>query len=155
MSPKAHFPGEMLNEVKELEVLMPVSNRGLLDVLKCELNFLGKGGYRRSAQAPWRGPLIFEDSPTCKSYYREQNARPCGECLLLQFVPPGMRERKVACRYIPLNTRGDSLDSFYRVAYEPEIEEAVGQWLESNIERLETELNCEAGPGARARNNSE
>jgi hypothetical protein len=117
---------------------MPAADRLTLDLLKRELDFLGRGGYSRSSLLPWRAPLIFEDSPICKSSYCEKSAHPCGNCLLLQFVPPEMRELKVACRYIPLTAQGDNLDSFYRSAYEPEIEEAVGHWLESKINLLES-----------------
>jgi hypothetical protein len=122
---------------------MPVNDRKLLDVLKCELSFLARGGYRRSIHAPSRAPLIFEESPTCSGYYREESAHPCNECLLQRFVPTEMRDRKLACRYVPLNAEGDSLDVLYRFAYEPEIEEAVGCWLESAIALLEQQLESE------------
>ncbi len=115
---------------------MPAADRETLDLLKHELDFLGRGGYSRSALSPWRAPLIFEDSAICKNFYCEQSLHPCGNCLLLQFVPLEMRELKVACRYIPLTAQGDNLDSLYRCAYEPEIEEAVGHWLESRNRSL-------------------
>lgn len=110
----------------------------LLDVLKFELGFLETGGYRRSLRAPWRAPLIFEDSPTCARYYREKNPQPCGECLLTQFVPNELREKKIACRYIQLNAEGDTLDSLYHWAYEPEIETAIRRWLFLTIQRLDS-----------------
>ena len=112
----------------------------LLDVLKFELGFLETGGYRRSLRAPWRAPLIFEDSPTCATYYRERNAQPCGGCLLMRFVPNELREKKIACRHIPLNAEGDTLDSLYHWAYEPEIETAMRRWLVSTIQRLENSV---------------
>jgi hypothetical protein len=133
-----------LEEIMEEPML--AGDRSILDVLKAELNFLGRGGYRRSAQTPWRAPLIFEDSPTCQNYYREQDARPCAKCKLLRFVPPAMQDRKVACRHIPLNAEGDTLDSLYRSAYEPEIEEAVGRWLEYTVEALSTIQALEDAP---------
>src|SRR5579863_9330849 len=117
---------------------MVAADRETLDLLKHELDFLGRGGYSRSPLSPWRAPLIFEDSPTCKNFYCERSEDPCGNCLLLQFVPPEMRNLKLACRYIPLTAQGDNLDSLYRCAYEPEIEQAVGHWLESEIDSLES-----------------
>ena len=119
---------------------MDKDERDLLDVLKFELGFLEKGGYQRSPLTPWRAPLIFEDSPTCATYYREQNPQPCGECLLMQFVPNELREKKIACRHIPLNTEGDTLDSLYHWAYEPEIETAMRRWLVLTIQRLESSV---------------
>ena len=106
----------------------------VLEVLKFELRFLESGGYQRSPDTPWRAPLIFEYSPTCKTYYRERGPQPCGECPLIQFVPSELRATKVACRWIPLNAEGDTLDSLYRWAYEPEIEQRMRQWLVSTIE---------------------
>ena len=125
---------------------MDKDERDLLDVLKFELGFLEKGGYQRSPLTPWRAPLIFEDSPTCATYYREQNPQPCGECLLMQFVPNELREKKIACRHIPLNAEGDTLDSLYHWAYEPEIETAVRGWLVSNIQRLEGSVPQDGSP---------
>ena len=124
---------------------MLAADRETLELLKHELDFLGRGGYSRSPQSPWRAPLVFEDSPTCKNSYCEKNVHPCGNCLLLQFVPPEMRDLKLACRYIPLTAQGDNLDSLYRSAYEPEIEEAVGRWLESKIDSLESAFESGGG----------
>jgi hypothetical protein len=137
------------DETKKLarrELQMYKDERDLLDVLKFELGFLGKGGYQRSLLTPWRAPLIFEDSPTCASYYREQNPHPCGDCLLMQFVPGELREKKIACRYIPLNAEGDTLDSLYHRAYEPEIETAMRGWLVLTIQRLENSVPQDGSP---------
>ncbi len=128
---------------------MLANDHDLLNILKSQLNFLTGGGYRRSTQTPWRSPLIFEDSPTCKSYYCEQNAHPCSECPLLRFVPPEDQDRTIACRYIPLSAKGDTLDSLYHFAYEAEIQEAVGSWLESKIDQLERKFELESATNAR------
>ena len=112
---------------------MGTEKQEILDVLNSELAFLQSGGYRRSPERPWRAPLVFEDSPTCARFYQEQRDHPCGECLLMAFVPPELREKKVACRYIPLNERGDTLDSLYHSAYEQEIEEEIACWLRTTI----------------------
>ena len=125
---------------------MDKDERDLLDVLKFELGFLEKGGYQRSPLTPWRAPLIFEDSPTCARYYREKNPQPCGECLLMPFVPNELREKKIACRHIPLNTEGDTLDSLYHWAYEPEIETAIRRWLFLTIQRLENRVPLDGSP---------
>jgi len=128
------------------EVLM-LANDEVLKVLKFELDFLGKGGYRRSLLTPWRAPLVFEDSPTCAAYYREQGAQPCSECPLIELVPPELKGKTSPCRYIPLNARGDTLDAFYHWAYEPEIEDALRGWLLSTIQRLEQNRENNGGLG--------
>ena len=51
---------------------MPNDDRDLLTVLKAELEFLEKGGYRHSPHARWRPQFIFEDSPTCMNYRRSE-----------------------------------------------------------------------------------
>lgn len=115
--------------------------RDLLAVLKAELEFVEKGGYRHTSRAPWRPQFIFQDSPTCLNFDPAQPPRPCNDCVLMQFVPDFLRNKKVACRYIPLNEQGETIDSFYRFGTREELEAALRKWLRSAIERLE-----KAGP---------
>jgi hypothetical protein len=118
---------------------MPNDDRDLLDVLKFELNFLEKGGYGRSPREPWRSQLVFEDSPTCMNYDTKEHPSPCGECILMDMVPRERRSETVPCRHIPLNTRGETLDSLYRYGTQHEVEEAVRGWLRATVARLEEE----------------
>jgi len=117
---------------------MSTDDRNILDVLRAELNFLEKGGYGKPPRQPWRTPLIFEDSPACMNYDRQDHPEPCSECLLMQFVPPEAREKKVPCRFIPLTPAGDTLDSLYRWAEFYEVEDAMRNWLRTTIARLES-----------------
>ena len=116
---------------------MRENGRDPLEVLKTELKFLEIGGY--SMRQSWGPQYIFEDSPTCINYDRKEERNPCTQCVLMQFVPPERRSEKIACRHIPLNAAGDTLDSLYRHANSQEVEEAVGGWLRATIERLEKE----------------
>lgn len=111
--------------------------KSLLDVLRKEWEFFQRGGYRDSQRASWRPKFIFQDSPTCFNSDTEQPTRPCRECILIQLVPHDSRDKKIACRYIPLNENGETIDSFYRSGTRSELEEAFGKWLESTIGRLE------------------
>jgi hypothetical protein len=111
--------------------------RDLLTVLKKELEFLEKGGYRNTARAPWRPQLVFQDSPTCLNFDPTQQPRPCSECILTQLVPEDMQRKRFPCRYIPLNERGETIDSFYRFGTQEELESELGRWLRAKIERLE------------------
>jgi hypothetical protein len=108
--------------------------RGLLEVLKAELQFLNSGGYRNGS---WRPKFIFEDSPTCLNYGDSKKTKPCSECILMQFVPPEARENKIPCRHIPLNERGETIESLYRTGTQAELESAVRGWLIREIEKLE------------------
>jgi hypothetical protein len=116
---------------------MTNETRDLLTVLKKELEFLEKGGYRNSARAPWRPQLVFQDSPTCLNFDPTQQPRPCSECILTQLVPGDMQRKKFPCRYIPLNKRGETIDSFYRSGTQEELELELGRWLKTTIEHLE------------------
>lgn len=118
---------------------MTNDKRDLLDVLKAELEFLEKGGYRHTARAPWRPQFMFQDSPTCLNFDPTQQPRPCSDCLLTQLVPEDLRSKKIPCRYIPLSEHGETIDSFYRTGTQEELEVAVAQWLRATIARLERE----------------
>jgi len=120
---------------------MQKDERGLLEVLKFELQFLEDGGYGRSPRTPWRPQYIFEDSLTCMNYDSKENPSPCTACVLMQLVPPEHRSEKIPCRHIPFNASGsgETLDSLYRCSDQNEIEETVGSWLRTTIQRLEEE----------------
>jgi hypothetical protein len=116
---------------------MTNDKRDLLTVLKRELDFVEKGGYRHTARAPWRPQFIFQDSPSCLNFDPAQTPKPCSDCLLTQLAPENSRNRNIPCRYIPLNDSGATIDSFYRSGTQRELEAAFGQWLRSTIQRLE------------------
>lgn len=121
-----------------MECNMREDKRDVLEVLKTELTFLEIGGY--SQRDSWGPEFIFEDSPTCINCGRTENRIPCTECVLIQFVPPEHRTEKIACRHIPLNASGETVDSLYRYAGpQGKVDEAVGNWLRATIDRLEKE----------------
>jgi hypothetical protein len=115
------------------------NNRDLLESLRFELKFVEDGGYGRSPHAPWRAPYVFEDSPTCLNFSDPARPHPCSECLLTQLVPAEMRKQEVPCRFIPLNDKGQTVDSLYRTGTQKELEEALLDWLHREISRLEKE----------------
>jgi len=119
---------------------MPTDERDLLDVLKLELAFLQHGGYGRSPRTPQKPQYIFEDSLTCMNYDSKENPGPCSDCVLISLVPPERRFEKIPCRHIPLNVSGETLDSIYQHSNQNEIEETVGGWLATVIQRLESLL---------------
>jgi hypothetical protein len=116
---------------------MAKDERSLLDVLRAELKFIEKGGYRRSARPAWRPHYMFQDSPTCLNSDPNQPPKPCSDCILMQLVPENARVRKIPCRYIPLNERGETIDAYYRAGTQEELEAAVVEWLKATIKRLE------------------
>lgn len=123
---------------------------GLLEVLRQELSFLKNGGYRHPDHAQWRAQYVFEDSPTCLNYGDSERSWPCSYCSVFAFVPQGARQKNRPCRYIPLNEKGETLDSLYRSASPQEIEATVAAWLEKQIKGLEQEHAKDASRGAGA-----
>ena len=119
---------------------MTNDTRDLLTVLKKELEFLEKGGYRNKERAPWRPQFVFQDSPTCLNFDPTLAPRPCGECILTQLAPEDMQRTKFPCRYIPLNERGETIDSFYRFGSQEEFEPELRHWLKATIERMEKQI---------------
>ena len=124
---------------------MNTDNRNLQSVLRKELEFLEKGGYRDSDRVPWRPKFIFQDSPTCLNFDPAQPAKPCSDCALAELVPENFRDKKIPCRYIPLNEKGETIDSFYRSGTRRELEDAFGRWLRATIHALDQRVqpSCE------------
>lgn len=120
---------------------MGEDKRDVLEVLRTEFALVKLGVY--SLRSSWGPQFIFEDSPTCINCDPE-NRIPCTACVLIQFVPPEHRSEKIACRHIPLNARGETLDSLYRYGNAQEIKETVGNWLCTTIDRLERERSDHA-----------
>lgn len=116
---------------------MGADKRKLLAVLKGELEFVEKGGYRKLS---WHPQFVFEDSPTCLNYHDPAIRQPCSDCALMQFVPEGHRKDGVPCRHIPLDEKGETVASLYHWATQDEIEMHVRKWLEKTVQKLESEL---------------
>ena len=110
----------------------------LAQVLKSELTFLERGGYRRGPRYPWRPTFIFEDSPTCINFQRGGAERqPCAACPLIDFVPTERRDKRFPCRHINLTEKGETVHSFYEYGTQKELEDALGDWLRKTIRDLE------------------
>lgn len=118
---------------------MGIDSRDLLAVLKLELEFLETGGYRCLLRTPSRGRLIFKGSPSCMNYDRKNDAGLCSDCVLIQLVPAEHRAEKIPCLHIPLNAKGETIDSLYRSGTQAELEDALDAWLRAMIQRLQQE----------------
>lgn len=116
---------------------MTRDDRDLLEVLKCELDFLERGGYRQSTRTPWKASSVFLDSPACINFEDSRRSRPCVECCLIEMVPAPHLDEPIPCHFIPLNPEGETIRTLERQAHQSELEEAVKQWLRKTIARLE------------------
>ena len=105
-----------------------------LNILKAELIFLKLRGYSPRYAVP---DLFFEGSPGCIK--RSCPTCTCSDCALIQLVPREHRSEEPACRWIPLDDNGTTLDLLYNHGNSRETAEAVENWLEKTTERLENE----------------
>jgi hypothetical protein len=124
---------------------MPEDNRDVLGVLKSELHFLENGGYKPSPRTQPRPQFIFEDSPTCQNYGNSIRLLPCRECVLMAFVQQDCQGERIPCRHISLNVEGYTVDTYYRLGTQEELEVAVAGWLRKTIQRLEGEGERQQG----------
>jgi hypothetical protein len=115
--------------------------RETLDALKFELGFLELGGYSRSVREPRKEIAIFRESPSCPNNGSEERAVPCAECFLMRFVAPGKEGESIPCHHIPLNERGDTVDSISASGEDFEVQEAMRKWLRKKIAELEAADN--------------
>ena len=128
---------------------MAKDQRHLLAVLKTELEYLERGGYRRPTRNAWRPQFIFQDSPACPNFDQHQEPTQCSECLLMKLIPRDLADQKFPCRQIPLNERGQTVDWFYRYGTQQELESALRNWLEVTKQQLEkekSEFTCSVKP---------
>ncbi|HYK91020.1 MAG TPA: hypothetical protein VE398_19770 [Acidobacteriota bacterium] len=119
---------------------MPQFNKKeVIDALKLEMSIIEGGGYGRSVRTPWRETNFFRDSVTCLNLGEAEKKHPCGECYLIEHVPEPHKEENVPCHYIPLNAKGETIESLDRKGRREDLEAALLEWIRATISRLEKE----------------
>lgn len=114
---------------------MPVAHADLVALLKHELLFLERGGYR-CTRFPWRPAFLLEDSLTCpRGIFGGRCSRQ--SCPWLAFVALGHQDEEMPCRHIMVGRHGETIDLLYRTATRDEYEESFRQWLIGTIASLE------------------
>jgi hypothetical protein len=132
--------------------------QALVSALKLELEFCELGGYeavrgRFPARTDRNDPIsihfgesipesrkelsVLRDSPSCLNYGLPLGERPCSECWLIDFVLAEKRGEEVPCHHIPLNERGDTVETLGGPGNAPVVQAAVLGWLRKTIQRLE------------------
>jgi|SRR5579884_2861385 len=119
---------------------MPKDGREALEVLRLELQFLEQGGYGRSVSTPWKWSSTFEHSPSCINYNLINKPHRCSECRLIDFVPVEVRGEDVPCHSIPIGPHGETVREMEQEHDLAELEDALRNWLRSQIEVLERQL---------------
>ncbi len=123
-----------------------MDKKQVLEKLKYELGQLEYGRNQRSVRMPWENVSFFQDSVTCLNYGLEGRPHPCGNCMLMPYVPEGARSETNPCHHIPLDTKGNTIDSLDRGYNRSSVEEAVANWLRIRIAELERELAATEAP---------
>jgi hypothetical protein len=117
---------------------MSFNNDEMIGQLKFEIEMIEKGRYYPSVREPRPNREIFRDTITCLNVGLSEKRFPCSSCFLSEFVPPELRNCKgESCHKIPLNEKGDTIESL-KAADDPyRLEETVLGWLKNTVTTLE------------------
>lgn len=113
----------------------------MIEQLKFEIEMIEKGGYDASVREPRKNPEIFRDSITCLNVGLEEKEHPCSDCFLSQFAPPELRNSTGdICHKIPLNEKGDTVESLKAEDDQQKLQTTVLGWLKRTVAKLEEEV---------------
>jgi len=119
---------------------MGFDKREMIEQLKLEIDVIEKGGYHPSVREPRKEVRTFRDSVTCMNLGLEEKEQPCTSCFLSEFVPPELQHSGGdLCHKIPLNERGDTVESLEAEGDRDKAQAAVLAWLKKTVARLEKE----------------
>ena len=114
--------------------------RETIEQLKLQRSILKDGGYGRSVRTPWKPTQLFRDSLTCLNFDETVIKHACSECLLSDWVPEEHKNEDIPCHFIPLNEQGESIASLEGAADRERSEQALLEWLDTTIAKLEVKL---------------
>jgi hypothetical protein len=70
----------------------------------------------------------------------------CDECPLLDLVPPEQQKAATPCLQIPLNERGETIETILQRHDQAYLEKELLRWMERTMQRLEEELSQGESP---------
>jgi hypothetical protein len=113
----------------------------MIEQLKFEIEMIEKGGYYPSVREPRHAPDVFRDSITCLNVGLEEKRHPCSSCFLSEFAPPELRNSNDdLCHKIPLNEKGDTVESLKAAGDPYKLQAVVLGWLRNTVAKLEQEV---------------
>jgi hypothetical protein len=120
---------------------MGMDKKEMIEQLKFEIEMMEKGGYYPSVREARREPEIFRESITCLNVGLEEKEHACTTCFLSEFAPPEVRNSNGdICHKIPLNEKGDTIESL-KAADDPyKLQASVLAWLKKTVATLEQEV---------------
>lgn len=115
------------------------NKKEVIDALKLEMSIIEGGGYGRSVRTPWRETTLFRDSVTCLNVGETEKHHPCGDCFLIEHVPDSCKDEGIPCHHIPLNAKGETIESLDQQGRREEMEQALLEWIKATLRKLEQE----------------
>src|SRR5271169_6852678 len=120
---------------------MGFDKKEMIEQLKFEIKMIEKGGYDPSVREPRQNPEIFRDSITCLNVELEEKEHPCSSCFLSEFAPPEVRNSTGdVCHRIPLNEKGDTVESLKAEGDPYKLQANVLSWLKKTVAKLQQEV---------------
>ena len=120
---------------------MPFDKKEMIEQLKFEIQMIEKGRYYPSVREPRQDPEIFRDSITCLNVGLEEKEHACSSCFLSEFAPPELRNSQGdICHKIPLNEKGDTVESLKAEDDPFKLQATVVSWLKKTVTKLEKEV---------------
>ena len=120
---------------------MGIDKIEMIQQLKFEVEMIEKGGYHPSVREARREPEIFRDSITCLNVGLEEKEHACSSCFLSEFAPAEVRNSSGdICHQIPLNEKGDTVESLKTEGDPDKLQAAVLIWLKKTVAKLEQEV---------------
>jgi hypothetical protein len=122
---------------------MGFDKKEMIEQLKFEIRMIEQGGYDPSVREPRQNPEIFRDSITCLNVGLEEKEQACSSCFLSEFAPPEVRNSTGdICHKIPLNEKGDTVESLKAEDDPQKLQATVLGWLKRTVARLEEEVGA-------------
>jgi len=120
---------------------MGINKKEMIEQLKFEIEMIERGGYYPSVRDARHSPEIFRESITCLNVGLEEKQQPCSSCFLTEFAPPEVRNSSGdVCHLIPLNEKGDTVESLKAEGDPYKLQAIVLSWLKKTVAKLEQEV---------------
>jgi hypothetical protein len=120
---------------------MGFDKKEMIEQLKFEILMMEKGRYYPSVREPRHNPEIFRDSITCLNVGLGEKERACTSCFLSEFAPREVRDSTGdICHKIPLNEKGDTIESLKAEDDPHKLQGTVLNWLKKTVAKLEEEV---------------
>jgi len=120
---------------------MGFDKKEMVEKLKFEIEMMEKGGYYPSVRNARHTPEIFRESITCLNVGLEEKEHACSSCFLSEFAPPELRYTSGdICHKIPLNEKGDTIESLKPQGDPYKLQLIVLNWLKKTVAKLEQEI---------------